>query len=75
MQIDGLFFEKDAAMITKLFVEALQYFQDKGIIHRDVKIDNRLIPSKIAFHSFPEIKLADFGFSTNFSEGRKLKSS
>jgi calcium-dependent protein kinase len=75
MQMDGLFCEKEAAMIMKRLVEALQYCHDKGIIHRDVKIDNILIPSKIAFHSFPDIKLADFGCSTHFSEGRKLKSS
>jgi len=57
------FTEKDAAEITRQLCEALSYLHDRGIVHRDLKLENLLLKKKNSL----EIKLADFGLSKLYS--------
>jgi len=57
------FSEKDAAEITRQLCEALAYLHERGIVHRDLKLENLLLKKKGSF----EIKLADFGLSKLYS--------
>ena len=51
---------------------ALDFFQKKKIIHRDIKLDNVLI-TKIEEQKFYEIRIADFGLATFTLEDEMLK--
>jgi len=57
------FTEKDASEITRQLCEALSYLHDRGIVHRDLKLENLLLKKKNKL----EIKLADFGLSKLYS--------
>ena len=47
-------------------VSSVQYCHQKNIIHRDLKAENLLLDAEMV------IKIADFGFSNEFSPGNKL---
>jgi serine/threonine protein kinase len=47
--------ENIAKIFFKQIVEGLGYIHSKGILHRDIKLDNILLDSK------GKIKIADFG--------------
>lgn len=69
----GMYSEKDAALIIKQVVSAVQYLHDNGIAHRDLKPEN-LLSSGDGEDEI--IKIADFGFSKSFAEdGEKLMTS
>jgi len=53
------FTEKDAGFIMYQLFLALDYLHKRGIVHRDLKLENLLLKK----HSSLEIKLADFGLS------------
>jgi len=57
------FTEKDAAEITRQLCEALLYLHERGIVHRDLKLENLLLKKRNSL----EIKLADFGLSKLYS--------
>jgi len=56
----GSYSERDAAMLIKKLVAALEYLHSKNIVHRDLKPENLLLKSP---QEDTEVKLADFGLS------------
>ncbi|XP_043190688.1 MAP/microtubule affinity-regulating kinase 3-like isoform X12 [Amphibalanus amphitrite] len=58
--------EKEARLKFRQIVSAVQYCHSKRIIHRDLKAENLLLDSQM------NIKIADFGFSNEFTVGSKL---
>ncbi|KAL5272158.1 hypothetical protein ACHWQZ_G000397 [Mnemiopsis leidyi] len=58
--------EKEARQKFRQIVSAVQYCHQKGIIHRDLKAENLLLDAEM------NMKLADFGFSNEFTVGTKL---
>lgn len=60
--------EKEARAKFRQIVSAVQYCHHKRIIHRDLKAENLLLDSEM------NIKIADFGFSNEYSLGKKMGS-
>ncbi|XP_069063387.1 MAP/microtubule affinity-regulating kinase 3 isoform X2 [Pleurodeles waltl] len=58
--------EKEARTKFRQIVSAVQYCHQKRIVHRDLKAENLLLDSDM------NIKIADFGFSNEFTVGSKL---
>ncbi|XP_073249315.1 MAP/microtubule affinity-regulating kinase 3-like isoform X7 [Porites lutea] len=58
--------EKEARAKFRQIVSAVQYCHQKHVIHRDLKAENLLLDGDM------NIKIADFGFSNEFTPGNKL---
>nr|KAF6395475.1 microtubule affinity regulating kinase 1 [Rousettus aegyptiacus] len=58
--------EKEARAKFRQIVSAVQYCHQKCIVHRDLKAENLLLDADM------NIKIADFGFSNEFTVGSKL---
>ncbi|KAH7286731.1 hypothetical protein KP509_32G020700 [Ceratopteris richardii] len=63
--------EKEAARILKAVVSAVAFCHERRVMHRDIKPDNILVPSKQS--GYENVKLADFGASADFSDRRCLR--
>eukprot|EP01130_Rhizamoeba_saxonica_P007900 TRINITY_DN3196_c0_g1_i1.p1 TRINITY_DN3196_c0_g1~~TRINITY_DN3196_c0_g1_i1.p1 ORF type:complete len:536 (-),score=106.70 TRINITY_DN3196_c0_g1_i1:51-1658(-) len=57
------FSEKDASFIMSQVFSALIYLHNKGIIHRDLKLENLLLVDNKATGKDIVVKIADFGLS------------
>ena len=62
--------ERDAAIIIRKLVYALDALHRHGIIHRDIKLENLLLSAsrKDMDSSFNAFKIADFGYARHVSE-------
>lgn len=58
----GCMTKKEARAMFHQLVSVVQYGHKRGIVHRDLKPDNIFIDSDMT------IKLADFGFSREFTD-------
>ena len=58
--------EKDARKHFRQIVSAIDYCHNLRVIHRDLKAENLLLDDKM------NVKIADFGFSNQFSPGQRL---
>ncbi len=66
--MDGVFGEEYASFLTRQIVSALEHIHRKGIIHRDIKLENLIL------HQNGQIvKIADFGLSTFIPEDGKAR--
>ena len=56
----------------KQILSSISYLHDKGFVHRDLKAENLLFENK---SEDANLKLIDFGVSTNFKQGisKKMK--
>ncbi|KAK4878193.1 hypothetical protein RN001_010699 [Aquatica leii] len=59
----GRMSEPEAKRIFNQIVSAVNYCHSQGVVHRDLKAENLLLDHNM------NIKLADFGFSNQFTEG------
>uniref|UniRef100_A0A6P7F3Q5 non-specific serine/threonine protein kinase n=1 Tax=Diabrotica virgifera virgifera TaxID=50390 RepID=A0A6P7F3Q5_DIAVI len=59
----GRMTEPEAKRIFNQIVSAVSYCHSQGVVHRDLKAENLLLDHNL------DIKLADFGFSNQFTEG------
>lgn len=65
---DGLeahYSEQDARMIFKQIIAGVKYMHDKGIVHRDLKLENLLLSKRGDIRS---IKIADFGLAKKYAQ-------
>jgi serine/threonine protein kinase len=53
----------EVAVIGRQLAEALAYTHARGVIHRDIKPGNILLPERTGEHTGPPAKLADFGIA------------
>eukprot|EP00590_Aulacoseira_subarctica_P009483 CAMPEP_0172425552 /NCGR_PEP_ID=MMETSP1064-20121228/32647_1 /TAXON_ID=202472 /ORGANISM="Aulacoseira subarctica , Strain CCAP 1002/5" /LENGTH=587 /DNA_ID=CAMNT_0013168519 /DNA_START=213 /DNA_END=1976 /DNA_ORIENTATION=- len=62
--------EQDCARLIKQMVSAVRYMHSKGIVHRDLKLENFLFDTT---SPDSELKMIDFGLSKHFTHGQTHK--
>jgi calcium-dependent protein kinase len=65
-QPDYHYTEAECARLVKQMLSAVRYLHSKGIIHRDLKLENFLFSS---VNADSELKMIDFGLSKHFMYG------
>lgn len=65
-QDDVHYTEAGCARIMKQIVDAVRYIHDKGIIHRDLKLENFMFSNE---GTDSELRMIDFGLSKHFKFG------
>jgi len=58
--------EETARILFKQIIEGLGYIHSKGVLHRDIKLDNILLDGK------GNVKIADFGVSKQVKPGETM---
>ena len=66
---NGAFIEKDTCLLMKRLLKALSYLHSKGIMHRDLKLENLILKDNDNNY---DVKLADFGLATLTSQSDQL---
>ncbi|CAJ0956688.1 unnamed protein product, partial [Mesorhabditis belari] len=56
------------ARLFRQLIEAVQYLHARGVIHRDIKLENIFLDAN------GDLKLGDFGFSRQFEKGQRSTS-
>ncbi|EDV95098.1 serine/threonine-protein kinase MARK2 [Drosophila grimshawi] len=64
---NGRMYERDARVIFRQLVSAIQYCHSKFVVHRDLKAENLLLDAHM------NIKIADFGFGNTFDPNAQLE--
>ncbi|KAH8310726.1 hypothetical protein KR044_002745, partial [Drosophila immigrans] len=64
---NGRIRERDARVIFRQLVSAIQYCHSKFVVHRDLKAENLLLDQHM------NIKIADFGFGNTFNPNAQLE--
>ncbi|KAH8360199.1 hypothetical protein KR093_011347, partial [Drosophila rubida] len=64
---NGRIRERDARLIFRQLVSAIQYCHSKFVVHRDLKAENLLLDQHM------NIKIADFGFGNTFNPNAQLE--
>jgi calcium-dependent protein kinase len=67
-QPDYHYTERQCARIIKQLLSAVRYIHSKGIVHRDLKLENFLFSTT---SPDSELKLIDFGLSKHFTHGQQ----
>jgi len=68
-QEDYHYSEGECARLVKQMLSSVRYIHSKGIVHRDLKLENFLFSTK---DNDSELKLIDFGLSKYFVEGEVI---
>ena len=66
LEAQGRLTEGEARGVFRQLVSALQHCHQRGVVHRDVKLNNILIDANNT------IKISDFGLSNQWHPGKKL---
>lgn len=61
--------ELEASMIFKQMMESILYCHAKGVVHRDIKLENIFLTAGSDDLTHPVVKLGDFGLATLFQKG------
>ena len=69
LSAERIFTEKNAAEYMKQILSAVSYCHEKGIVHRDIKLENMLLESK---RSDANLKVIDFGTSRKVNTDEKM---
>lgn len=67
----GAFSEADAAIIIRQVLRCVNYLHERGICHRDLKLENFLFTSN-ADVSKASLKMIDFGLATTCKDGEEM---
>lgn len=68
-QLDYHYSESECANLVSQMLNAVAYLHSKGIVHRDIKLENFLFSSK---DPDSVLKMIDFGLSKHFKFGEVL---
>ena len=60
--------EKDAAVVINALLSCVNYCHQRGIAHRDLKLENILLPDQ----DYRDIKVIDLGLAQTVAEGQHL---
>ena len=68
LEARGSYSEEDARAIMCQILEALRSMHESGLVHRDLKLENVLLPSA---ENHTKIKIADFGLAASWTQGER----
>ena len=71
MDSEGSFDEVTAARIVRQIISAIKHLHDRGICHRDLKLENIMLESPTSKE--PIVKVIDFGLASYFTENELLQ--